>query len=65
MIRLSGIKKTARKVKNMFDSHHRLCRFETCFLRVGGIGSVDDNGVKKLGKVVGYGSVESDFALFD
>ena len=46
----------------MFESHDRLCMFETCLLRVG---SVDDNGVTKFKEVVSHGSVESDFALFD
>ena len=46
----------------MFDSHDCLCRFETCFLRVG---SFDDNGMTKLKKVVSHGSVESDIALLD
>ena len=67
MISLNGIriKKTARKVEKMFESHDRLRRFETCFLRVGSVSSVDDNGVTKLRKVVGHGSVERDFALLD
>ena len=39
-----------------------LCRFESCFLRVG---SVDDNGVTKLRKVVSHGGVQRDFALLD
>ena len=63
MIRFSGIKKTASKVEKMFESHDRLCRFETCFLRVGSVGSVDDNGVTKLRKVVCYWCLERDFAL--
>ena len=46
----------------MFESHDRLRRFETWFLRVG---SVNDNGVTKLREVVSHGSVESDFALLD
>ena len=58
----SGIKKTTRKVEKMFESHDRLCRFETCFLRVG---SVDDNRVTKFREIVSYGSVERDFALLD
>ena len=58
----SGIKKTARKVEKVFESHDRLCRFETCFL---GVGSLDDNEVTKFREVVSHGSVESDFALLD
>ena len=57
-----GIKKTARKGEKMSEGHDRLCRFETCFLR---IGSLDDNGVTKFREVVSHRSVESDFALLD
>ena len=60
--RTRGIKKTTRKVEKMFESHDRLCRFETCIL---GVSSVEDNGVTKCREVVSHGSVESDFALLD
>ena len=44
-------RKTACKVEKMFESHNRLCKFEICFLRVGSVGSVNDNGVTKLRKI--------------
>ena len=65
MIRLRGIKKTACKAEKMFESHDLLCKFEICFLRVGSVGSVDDNGVTNLRKIVNHGRVERDFALLD
>ena len=65
VIRLRGIEKTACKVEKMFESHDRLCKFEICFLRVGSVGSVNDNGVTKLRKIVSHGRVERDFALLD
>ena len=55
-------KKTARHSEKMSKSNDRLCRSETCFLRVG---FVDDNGIAKLREVVTDGSVESDFSLLD
>ena len=59
---LSGVKKTTRHGEKMSKSHDRLCRSEICFLRVG---SVDDNGIAKLRKVVTDGSVEGDFPLLN
>ena len=46
----------------MSKSHDCFCRSEFFSLRVG---SFDDNGVAKLGKVITDGSVESDFSLLD
>ena len=63
MIRLSGIKKTARKIENVFECHDRLGRFEICFLRVSSVGSVDNYSVTKLRKIVSHGRFERDFAL--
>ena len=57
-----GVKETACHGEKMSKSHNRLCRSEICFLRVG---SVDDNGIAKLRKVVLNGSVESNFSLLD
>ena len=55
-------KKAARHGEKMSKSHGRLCRSESCFLRVG---SVDDNGIAKLREVGTDMSVESDFSLLD
>ena len=59
---VSRIKETARIGEKMFESHNRLCRFETCVLRVG---LVDDNRITKFREVVAHGGVESSLALVD
>jgi hypothetical protein len=55
-------KKAARHGEKVPKSHGHLCRSEIRFLRVG---SVDNNGIAKLRKVVPNGSVESKISLFD
>ena len=61
-IRVTESKKAARHGEKMSKSNDRLCRSETCFLRVD---AVDDNGIAKLRKVVTDGSVEGDFPLLN
>ena len=61
-IRVTESKKAARHGEKMSKSYGRLCRFETCFLRVG---FVDDDGIVKLREVVADGSVKSGSSLFD
>ena len=55
-------KSATRHGEKMSKSHDRLCRSEICFLCVG---SVDDNGIAELRKVVLNGSVESNLSLLD
>ena len=57
-----GVKETACHGEKMSKSHDCFCRSEFFSLCVG---SFDDNGVAKLGKVITDGSVESDFSLLD